>query len=283
MPTLSELISDRFYLDKEEVKKITQTLKIKTSDLMVELLQFAAKKAHPTISNYRVGVVGMTKSGSILFGCNLEAHGLPLNNSLHAEQFLVISSLIRREELVSLTVSAEPCGHCRQFLNEIKGADKLSILVPGLKETKLKDLLPSSFGPSNLKINISLYDDRHNNLVLKTANNDVIVQEALRQANIAYAPYSGCPSGIAVSLKNGTVFGGFYIENAAFNPSVSPLLSALVNLISNGHDYNDIKSIVLVERKKGPVTQENNVKDVISSIAPNATLRSYEAVWALMP
>lgn len=283
MHTLSDLIADRFYLDKEEVKRITQILKIKTSDLAIKLLPFAAKRAHPTISNYRVGVVGTTKSGSILFGCNLEASGLPLNNSLHAEQFLVISSLLRKEELVSLTVSAEPCGHCRQFLNEIKGGSKLSIVVPGIKATKLKDLLPASFGPSNLKINISLYDERHNNLVLKTATSDATVQEALRQANNAYAPYSSCPSGIAVSLKNGKVFGGFYIENAAFNPSVSPILSALVNLISNGYDYNDIKDVVLVERKKGPVSQENNVKDVISSIAPSTTFKSHEAIWSLMP
>ncbi len=113
MKTLKELIGESFYLEKDKAEQIAQSLKIKPSDLMVQLLPFAAQKAHPTISNYRVGVVGTTRKGNIIFGCNLEAHGLPLNNSLHAEQFLIISSLIRREELTSLTVSAEPCGHCR--------------------------------------------------------------------------------------------------------------------------------------------------------------------------
>ncbi len=138
--------------------------------------------------------------------------------------------------------------------------------------------MPASFGPSNLKINVSLYDDRDNNLRLQAPNTEPVVQEALRQANIAYAPYSDCPSGIALSLKNGELFGGFYVENAAFNPSVSPILSALVNLLSNGYNYKDIREVTLVERKKGPVTQKNNVKDVLGSIAPQATFRFYEAV-----
>lgn len=274
---------NKAYISKEEVSVYTHALKIKIQDLMMELLPFAAKKAHPTISNYRVGVAGITKNGSILLGCNLEIHGLHLNNSLHAEQFLVISSLIKKEELSAIAVSAPPCGHCRQFLNEIKGASKLKILVTGEPERKLMELLPAPFGPSNLKINISLYDDRHNNLQLKTTSNDPLTNEALKQANISYAPYSSCPSGVAILLKNGIVMaGGFYIENAAFNPSVSPMLSALVNLISEGYDYHDISEVTLVERKNGPVVQEHNVQDILNSIAPEATLRTEEAIWSLM-
>jgi len=273
---------EKAYISTEDVKTFTHALRIKTQDLMMELLPFAAKKAHPSISNYRVGVAGLTKKGSVLLGCNLEIHGLHLNNSLHAEQFLVISSLIKREELSAIAVTAPPCGHCRQFLNEIKGASKLKILVTGEPERKLIELLPAPFGPSNLKIDVSLYDDRHNNLELKTTSSDPLINEALRQANISYVPYSSCPSGVALLLKNELMVGGFYIENAAFNPSVSPMLSALVHLISEGYDYKDIKEVALVERKNGPVVQEHNVKDILNSIAPGATLRIQEAIWSLM-
>ena len=271
------------YLLPEEVRTFTRALRINTQDLMTELLTVAAKKAHPTISNYRVGVAGLTKNGSILLGCNLEIHGLHLNNSLHAEQFLVISSLIKKEELSAIAVTAPPCGHCRQFLNEIKGVSKLKILVTGEPERTLTELLPAPFGPSNLKISISLYEDRYNSLELKTQSSDTLINEALKHANISYAPYSSCPSGVAI-LLNGEIImvGGYYIENAAFNPSVSPMLSALVHLISEGYDYKDIKEVALVERKNGPVVQEHNVKDILNSIAPKAILRTQEAIWSLV-
>jgi len=273
---------EKAYIGAEEVRAFTRSLRIKVQELMMELLPFAAEKAHPTISNYRVGVAGLTKNGSILLGCNLEMHGLHLNNSLHAEQFLVISSLIKKEELSAIAVTAPPCGHCRQFLNEIKGGSKLRVLVAGEPERTLMELLPAPFGPSNLKINISLYEDRNNSLEFKTPSNDPLIKEALRQANNSYAPYSSCPSGIAIQLKNGAVVGGFYIENAAFNPSVSPMLSALVHLISEGYDYKDIKEVALVERKNSPVVQEHNVQDILNSIAPGTALKKQESIWSLI-
>ena len=64
--------------------------------------------------------VGLGASGRLYVGVNLEFPCLPLHNSVHAEQFLVVNAIQHGErELVKLAVSAAPCGHCRQFLSEL--------------------------------------------------------------------------------------------------------------------------------------------------------------------
>ncbi len=62
----------------------------------------------------------MGKSGAVYVGVNLEFPNVALNNSVHAEQFLVVNCLHHGEEaLQMLAVSAAPCGHCRQFYAEL--------------------------------------------------------------------------------------------------------------------------------------------------------------------
>lgn len=46
---------------------------------------------------------------------------------------------------------------------------------------------------------------------------------AIQAANRCHAPYSHSPSGVALELKDGTIFSGSYAENAAFNPTLPPL------------------------------------------------------------
>ncbi len=63
---------------------------------------------------------GVGVSGSIYIGVNLEFPGAPLNNSVHAEQFLAVNCIAHGERgLDMLAVSAAPCGHCRQFYAEL--------------------------------------------------------------------------------------------------------------------------------------------------------------------
>ena len=64
--------------------------------------------------------VGLGASGCLYVGVNLEFARLPLYNSVHAEQFLLINALHHGErEIRRLAVSAAPCGHCRQFYSEL--------------------------------------------------------------------------------------------------------------------------------------------------------------------
>ena len=65
---------------------------------------------------------------------------------------LTISFFVCRESgIVSLSVSEAPCGHCRQFMKEFRGAETLKIdIMPRDVQTDLNGLLPFSFGPKEL-------------------------------------------------------------------------------------------------------------------------------------
>ncbi len=64
--------------------------------------------------------VGLGASGRLYVGVNLEFARLPVNNSVHAEQFLVVNAVHHGETAITkMAVSAAPCGHCRQFYSEL--------------------------------------------------------------------------------------------------------------------------------------------------------------------
>jgi cytidine deaminase len=270
--------ANKFILSKAEVNSLKKKLNISTDQLLVVLLPIAKKNARPPISNYYVGAVGLTRSGRILFGNNLEFKGVPINQTVHAEQFLTILALLENEQLDKIAVSAEPCGHCRQFLNEIKGASRsLKILVPGKAPKYLGSLLPDSFGPDNLNMKDSVYTVRDNKLKLNRNTDDKTVLTALRNANISYSPYSNSYSGVAIKMKDGSIYGGFYVENAAFNPAIQPLTAAIIRLVSEGKEYGDIKEVVLVE-KKGPSIEQNDIsRSLVNAIAPDAKFKVFYA------
>jgi len=276
---MSKAIDDlKFQSTQVVTERITRIMMHTKEMRMLEMLPEAAKKARPLISNYHVGAVGLTEKGNLLFGVNLEFYGLPLTNSVHAEQFLTILALSKNEKLVSMAVSAEPCGYCRQFLNEIKDGENLDILVVGKTPKKLKELLPESFGPKNLGITSSLFCEIDNKLKLRDRTDDALILQALKSANRSYSPYTNSPSGVAMLTKDGKIFDGFYIENAAFNPSVSPMLSAIVTLVAEDRKYDEVVRVVLVE-KQGPKVPVQHVKETelfIKAVMPKTKFEVYE-------
>ncbi|HXF29828.1 MAG TPA: cytidine deaminase, partial [Chlamydiales bacterium] len=151
--------SNPFVIDAEKVAQIRKLLGYDDKKLLQSLIPFAQPFARPPISNYHVGAAAMGKSGAVYLGVNLEFIGFPLNATVHGEQFLVSNARSHGEtELVAIAVSAAPCGHCRQVLNELEEAGKLTILyrTPGPNgktndiTTNLATLLPESFGPKDL-------------------------------------------------------------------------------------------------------------------------------------
>ncbi|KAF1002190.1 hypothetical protein AG4045_013098 [Apium graveolens] len=110
--------------------------------LLPTLVKSAQKLARPPISNYHVAAVGLSSDGRIFIGVNLEFPGVPLHHSVHAEQFLVTNHAFHNSpRLVYIAVSSAPrdgkfsapCGHCRQFLQELRQAGDIQILItPGL-------------------------------------------------------------------------------------------------------------------------------------------------------
>jgi len=225
------------------------------------LLAQAAKLARPPISNFHVGAVarGIT-TGRYYLGANLEFAGEALSFTVHAEQSAIANAWVNGEEGVDLVATtAAPCGYCRQFLNEL--ATDLTILINDEEHT-LAELLPRSFGPRDLGITAALMAPADHGLAVDDA--DELALAALRAANRSYAPYSRSYAGVALRVRGGRVFSGPYAENAAFNPSMSPLEVALSAMSLEGADFAEIEEAVLVQA--APL-HENATRTVLAAVS----------------
>jgi cytidine deaminase len=212
---------------------------------LADLLPQAAELARPPISNFRVGAVARGKSGKLYFGANVEFAGEALVFTVHAEQSAIVNAWMGGETGVDVVAtSAAPCGYCRQFLNELVTARTLMIVMPG-QMCALSHLLPSSFGPRDLGVDGGLLQPEEHGLAIDA--DDDLALAALRAANMSYAPYSKEYAGVAVRTTNGAIVTGPYAENAAFNPSLSPLQAALSQLNLAGSAWDAIAEVVLVQ------------------------------------
>eukprot|EP00891_Asterochloris_glomerata_P004844 jgi/Astpho2/4844/e_gw1.00069.67.1_t len=248
-------------------------------ELLQRLISSASSLARPPISSFHVGCVGLGASGRLYVGVNLEFPCLPLHNSVHAEQFLVVNALQHGElELVKLAVSAAPCGHCRQFLSELCCAETVTFAFKG-GTYKLAELLPHRFGP------MDLIDDRHTPLLLQPQSNSVeltagatlnhcdntfqqAAQAALQQARACYCPYSQCPAGVSVITGSGAIYSGGYIESAAYNPSLPPLQIAIIEGVTDGMPhYTEVTEVVLAEKRDVQVQHADSTRTLLRQIA----------------
>ena len=213
-------------------------------DDVIALLPQAAALARPPISNFKVGAIARGASGKLYFGTNVEFAGEALSFTVHAEQSAVVNAWMNGETGIDLVAtSAAPCGYCRQFLNELTTAGELIIQVPNGSFT-LGELLPNAFGPRDLGIEGGLLQRDNHGLTIGTE--DELVRKALVAANMSYAPYSKSYAGVALRTTDGFVVTGAYAENAAFNPSMSPLEVALSQLNLAGRGFDTVEGAVLV-------------------------------------
>jgi cytidine deaminase len=221
--------------------------------LAFALLPLAAACARADLSHFNVGAVARGVSGNWYFGGNMEFLGATMQQTVHAEQSAISHAWLRGEKaLKAITVNYTPCGHCRQFMNELNSGLELQINLPGREPHSLKDYLPDAFGPKDLNIKTLLMDVQDHGYPLE---GDALSQAAIKAANQCHTPYSNSPSGVALELKDGTIFSGSYAENAAFNPTLPPLQGALNLLSLNGYDYPDIQRAILAERADAPLIQ----------------------------
>lgn len=100
---------------------------------------------------------------------------------------------------------------------------------------------------------------------------------ALEAANSSHAPYSGCPSGVALVDCEGKVYTGSYMESAAFNPSMGPVQAALVAYVANGDGggYERIVGAVLVEKEEAVVKQEQTARLLLQAISPKCEFKVF--------
>ncbi|XP_021747080.1 cytidine deaminase 1-like [Chenopodium quinoa] len=258
----------KFVIESSEAQTLANKLGLKSVLNLLPLIAKSAKKlARPPISGFHVAAIGLATDGRIFIGVNVEFPGLPLHHSIHAEQCLITNlSLHPQTHLKNVVVSAYPCGHCRQFLQEIRGAPDIQIFVldkNGESEQingypdgesdcfrPLSCFLPNRFGPHDLldeKVPLIL-ETINNNLVLDDDGKIVemgnlcnvvsrfevgeLVSAAFEAANRSHAPYSGSPSGVALVDVDGKIYKGCYMESAAFNPSIGPVQAAMIAFIT---------------------------------------------------
>lgn len=285
----------QFVIEASEAKSMAERLGLPSVlDLLPALLKPAQSLARPAISNFPVVAVGLGPSGRIFLGVNIEFPGLPLHQTVHAEQFLLTNlSLHSEPSLLFFAVSAAPCGHCRQFFQELRCASDVRILIaqqlesPGVSSSyvPLSQLLPDWFGPGDLlpdEVPL-LLEPIDNGLTLSAdslpnglhSDRKDLISAALAAANKSHAPYSGSPSGVALLDSEGKVYRGPYVESAAFNPSFGPVQAALVAYVSGGGDgYEKIVAAVLVEKEGALVTQEHMARLLVAHLFPGCEFRA---------
>lgn len=263
-------------LPKEVASDLQHSLQLQTDDFLVELLDVALRFARPEISSFRVGAIALGASGAIYFGANQEYRGTQLVQTIHAEQAAIINAYEHGEKAISkLAISAEPCGYCRQFIRELSFADELECLIgneTGISSLRLDELLPRSFGPRDLGGEQGFFDRKEHGI----DHNGVGELSALATsaAKNSYAPYTGAFSGLAIETASGS-YSGPYIENAAFNPSVAPLQSALVNLVLAGDTKESISRLLLVQRSDAPVDHSAHCRTFAASLGVEFLLESF--------
>ncbi|QDX30413.1 cytidine deaminase [Dickeya poaceiphila] len=261
------LVRDDFaaMLTADEVSQICAQCRLDADALAFALLPLAAACALTPVSGFHVGAIAQGTSGAFYWGANMEFDGLPLQQTVHAEQSAICHAWLRDEPaLRAVTVNYTPCGHCRQFMNELNSAAELRICLPGRSPALLGHYLPDAFGPRDLAINTLLMDNMDNGLTLTT--DDTLLQLALAAANRSHAPYSKAFSGIALETRQGRRYTGRYAENAAFNPSLPPMQAAL-NLVNlAGERFADIQRAVLVESSHATLSQWSQTQPLLASL-----------------
>jgi cytidine deaminase len=249
-----------------------------TDALMLALLPQARSLARPPISSFRVGAVGLAaETGDLILGANVEFAGAGSADTIHAEQFLFCRAYHLGVRLQRIAVSARPCGHCRQFINEFAGRETLVILDPGGDRQSLAALLPFSFGPPDLG-EIGAAPTGRQPLTM-TEDELPAADEAMRATlkaagERAHTPYSGCPSALLLKLSDGSLITGSAIENAAYNPGLPPAQAALINLIAAGRGYEEIEGAVLGAVPGAPFDHFVTTAKLLSIIAPGALLET---------
>lgn len=138
-------------------------------DIIKILIQEALNvrnNSYSPYSNYAVGASILADNEKIYVGTNIE--NASIGGTICAERSAMASAcsdgarLIKMIAIVGGKSNCEknemdwafPCGICRQFLNEFSNEETIVIVAKSIDEYKifnLNELLPSAFGPNNLK------------------------------------------------------------------------------------------------------------------------------------
>lgn len=279
-------------LAPEHCLAVRETLEISTGDLMRRLLPMAKLYGTTSISNFQVGAVakaGMSNDAgkiALFLGANIEFEAQALTQTIHAEQSAIINAWLQgATQIDGIAVTAPPCGYCRQFLFELEGCQNLEVILSDQIDGKttqynLSDLLPTAFGPHELGKGTGLMASpaQLTDLNLKSSSNDPFVLEAEAAAKKSYAPYSQNFAGCAIKTDDGKIYAGRYAENAAFNPSLSALHTAIIRMTMDQPGSQHMISRAALVEKPASISQRAGCELLLRTVAPNVKLEYFEAV-----
>lgn len=80
-----------------------------------------------------------------------------------------------------------------------------------------------------------------------------LIETAIQQLQYSYAPYSNFKVGAALLAKNGTIYGGCNIENAAYTPTNCAERTAFFKAVSEG--VKEFQAICIVGGMDGKLTE----------------------------
>lgn len=241
-----KLIQQGFHgqFSAQTVRELCQTFRLTPIELALRCISVAACYAVTPVSHFNVGAVAIGKNGDFYFGANQEFSGESMQQSVHAEQSAISHAWLAGETCITdVVVNYTPCGHCRQFMNELNSSAELKVHLPHSQDNLLQNYLPDSFGPKNLGIEKVLFDEQIQPFEPK---GDALQQAAIQAASRAYAPYSLAFSAVALQVGE-QIICGKYAENAAFNPTFLPMQSALNYRLFLGLADTPVSRIVLAE------------------------------------
>lgn len=258
-------------LSVQQFEQLLSATGLSDKELRVALLPFAAAYSYAPISEFYVGAIVRGLSGRLYFGANMEFLGVQLGQTVHAEQSAISHAWMKGERgLKDITINFSPCGHCRQFMNELSAAKELKVQLPEREEKSLHEYLPEAFGPADLGITSGLMADvKHQ---FGCDDDDVLIQKAVDAMNMSHAPYTNNLSGLALELADGRIIQGAYAENAAFNPSLPPLQVALIQVLLAGETFDKITAAALVENSEGKISHLADTQSTLEALNPDIPL-----------
>ena len=129
-----------------------------TIERLKAIARSASDHAYCPYSKFRVGAAVLSDKGDTFAGCNVEnaSYGL----TICAERNAIFQMVAKAQTVIRVLViytptptPTAPCGACRQVINEFGPAAEIISCCDGpqVLHMSLSDLLPSAFGPCNLK------------------------------------------------------------------------------------------------------------------------------------
>ena len=246
---------------------------------LCSLLETARKHSFAPITGYHVGTVVLTDQNEIYLGANIEIMDCGLGQSIHAEQSAIIRVLHKGQAVKKIAVQKAPCAFCRQFMAELHNAFKIEILLPDNTNLSLNELYPLPFHPLDLEISAIPPFNSKWQIVNKEPLNllEQSVKDLLiKRFSISHSPYTNSPGAVVLQTKSGQIYGGSYFENVAFNPSVEPIRSALVELVHNGGNMQEIVKVFCLKTNGRNVDHVKTMQLFLSTLKNTVEVTTIE-------